>query len=360
MILAHTFRPTIIWRALLDKLAEAQWTLLSEYGIIDLLDEVLGVSDTTEPNPSDNLPYDADPETSIVSDAPVPHSGNLGLEQPVKDFDNTSLEEALSQGLVETPDDPSPIEESEPVSNIAGQSYESNPRGRRWLVPVIGAGLAAAAFLGFKAGEDSGSPQSKVPTATAPGETPKTSTPEISASAVGNIDILHLKDGEDYISVTRETGEIIKVPYLRASDTPTELAESAFALISCYLSTGNQECLDALSPHSVIQDYMRQWRNSDFVRSEETVQAVFYDERNFPVEFEYGADEDGNKTIHMKPGGELIYGVHGGELGKSKWQSSEVRDPDNALQYLVKNFDMKFRLVGDRGIQLVALDWELY
>lgn len=67
----------------------------------------------------------------------IPHSGVGGYEQPVNDFDNTSLQDAVDQGLLETPESPAPL--------VAPQTTETKPSRRRLSVKEK-AGLALAAL----------------------------------------------------------------------------------------------------------------------------------------------------------------------------------------------------------------------
>lgn len=104
----------------------------------------------------------------------IPHSGVGGYEQPVNDFDNTSLQDAVDQGLLETPESPAPL---------VSPSAETKPSRRRLTVKEkLGLGLAGlglvggGAYLATHGGDsDERSPERPVATATGnPGETPTT------------------------------------------------------------------------------------------------------------------------------------------------------------------------------------------
>lgn len=71
----------------------------------------------------------------------IPHSGVGGYEQPVNDFDKTSLQDAVDQGLLTTPESPAPL--------VRTQSPEAKPSRRRLTAKErIGLGLAAFGLVG--------------------------------------------------------------------------------------------------------------------------------------------------------------------------------------------------------------------
>lgn len=93
------------------------------------------MSDITEPT---------NPETDqrLDPNAPVPHSGILGLEQPVDEFDNTTLQKAHESGLI------SPVPDAVPEhlvtdSNRASAASDSKKKGGLYL--AVGGTIAALA-----------------------------------------------------------------------------------------------------------------------------------------------------------------------------------------------------------------------
>lgn len=103
----------------------------------------------------------------------VPHSGNLPedlREQPVNNFDNTTLSEAHEQGHIITPDSPAPLVDRQEVKKKSG---------RRGLMIGLGAGaagiaIAAGAIFGVNALNQG--PRND-PIATAPADPTETSAP---------------------------------------------------------------------------------------------------------------------------------------------------------------------------------------
>lgn len=100
-----------------------------------------------------------DSDKDGTTKAQIPHSGVRGYEQPpTRQFDNTSLSEAVQQGLIETPTSPAPL--MPPV--------EVEKTQRSWKKPAaVGAlvlATAAGAFgIGKSSGNDSGN-ESRVET----------------------------------------------------------------------------------------------------------------------------------------------------------------------------------------------------
>lgn len=129
-------------------------------------------------------------EDSTVEHAAVPHSGDAGIEFPVKDFDKTTLQQAVSEGLITTPDDPSSIT-SHAVPDA--EAFGTEPKkGRGKLIAgvstVLAAGLGIGAFtmFGSKEAGDS-SPEVTAPTATTPAIIEKSLTQEELAAKYPNL-----------------------------------------------------------------------------------------------------------------------------------------------------------------------------
>lgn len=77
----------------------------------------------------------------------VPHSGVMGYEQPpARQFDNTTLSEAVAQGLIETPTSPEPLmSPTEAPAELESPKRSWNQQ-RMIAAGALGLTLAAAAF----------------------------------------------------------------------------------------------------------------------------------------------------------------------------------------------------------------------
>lgn len=113
---------------------------------------------------------------NISTDERFPHSGKHGFEKPVREFDKTSLEQAVDVGLINpTPESPAALPKE---------------KGKRPLI-IGGSALAAAliaggAWLGLSGGDKADEPKAE-PTASAPaspGETPATAETPLSTGPV--------------------------------------------------------------------------------------------------------------------------------------------------------------------------------
>jgi len=88
-------------------------------------------------------------QTPPQTDTPlngVPHSGELGYELPVHDFDNTTLQEAVDKELIAVPEDVTALTDAAPATQPLPEAYtytDSPRRSRRLL--MIGGGVAAIA-----------------------------------------------------------------------------------------------------------------------------------------------------------------------------------------------------------------------
>lgn len=107
-------------------------------------------------NPEFNNPKKLSTDSS-VDHAPLPHSGDAGIEFPVNEFDKTPLHQAVSEGLITTPDDP---------SSIAGNNIPANEQigveaKKRHGKLFIGASTLLAAGLGFAGLSMTGNNKSK-------------------------------------------------------------------------------------------------------------------------------------------------------------------------------------------------------
>ncbi|UTX51363.1 hypothetical protein KI440_00120 [Candidatus Saccharibacteria bacterium TM7i] len=92
---------------------------------------------------------------SSVTEQTMPHSGGRNVpeqlrEQPVREFDNTSLGEALDQGYLEVPTSPSPIPEAQP----AVTAPEKKKRNKLLIgasAGLAGVAIVAASVIGINA-----------------------------------------------------------------------------------------------------------------------------------------------------------------------------------------------------------------
>lgn len=107
------------------------------------------MSEFREPSFPTNQPTDH--SGNNVAEQLVPHSGNLPgslREQPVNDYDNTSLPQAYERNLLEVPTSPATIPEAQPAQE------KKNP-GKGLVIGltagVATAAIAAASFMGIKA-----------------------------------------------------------------------------------------------------------------------------------------------------------------------------------------------------------------
>ena len=116
-----------------------------------------------------------------MTEQQIPHSGNLPeqlREQPVQDFDNTSLPEAVERELLQTPTSPASLPEAQPAP-------EQTKKGKKGLVigvsaSLAGAALVAGSIIGLNAAAG-GAEEPEAPVADPKGTTEV--TPEPTASA---------------------------------------------------------------------------------------------------------------------------------------------------------------------------------
>lgn len=181
------------------------------------------MSDIKEPNlgshtqqsPAQDQPAQS-PET-----AKIPHSGKLGIELPVQEFDKTSLKEAFEQGLTDVPVSPGQLHKDDADPNLETDTPLANTADRPWYkntaAKVAGGILAATTLLGIgaKMGQEE-EPKSTVPPVTTTETTPTTDAPEVEATTSTTL------DGRDSRSVVIERGEGTpeNIPvYLTSTDT---------------------------------------------------------------------------------------------------------------------------------------------
>lgn len=205
---------------------------------------------------SERQPHDPEaspvstPETPPVSTSvQIPHSGVRRFELPVRNFDNTPLNEAVERGLVRIPDSPAPL----------GDHTESTPRRRpkRWQVISVISATAAALAAGFAvANNDRGDhPITTIvevdtePTVTQP--TPDnspadTSTPEAQPTQDNRL------SPETLAELSRE--EMVATGKITVADAPT--ADRLPYVISAHLSaisSAGTNTDPAFISHQVVQ-----------------------------------------------------------------------------------------------------------
>lgn len=129
---------------------------------------------------------------SSVTEQTMPHSGGKNVpeelrEQPVREFPNTSLEEAVSQGYLEVPTSPSIIPEAQPAPEKEGRSLKTKLIAIGAAVLATAGAVTAAMGIGNAANNGTTAPETPVgPTPTEIGGTPTaeqpTKTPEFKTS----------------------------------------------------------------------------------------------------------------------------------------------------------------------------------
>ena len=258
----------------------------------------------------------------------------------------------------------SPLE-SDPSSQASFDSGDRVPqpshRRRRLvagIVGVVGLAVGGGVFAMTQSGDNKSTP---TPVEASGDEKPRT-TPTTEAATTtlaiaeqpahrlktGNIYLAHLLPGEPFITATTSRGEVIKVPQLRVKGTPSQLAESALSLMSCYLSTGEQACLDKLTQNQNIQNGLKEWRQREFVKENTFTQAVFYDKEAFPTEFT--RTTEGSLSVVKLSGGDLLYEAHQGDLD---WQSDAALESNTSIQWLVSDLELAFEPTFNDGLELV-------
>lgn len=261
----------------------------------------------------------------LTAEEKIYHSGKLSdemIERPVNEFDKTSLSQAHERELITPlPEHPGELNESE-------QKQAGDESSRNKLALFIGGGLfaLAAAGIGYNMGQDKD--EVAIPSTTTsemfneevelvPMESTTTELEieePISGVSYGNINLSEVyQSGEPSITATRPNGETIRVPKLRSPQDPQAFAESALALIGCYLNTGDEVCLDALTSSQTVKTYWTNFRNTELLNVIEPLndyhgyddfQLVIYDESSDPVRFSYNKMDSrvllNNGTLRMQ------------------------------------------------------------
>ena len=300
-------------------------------------------------------------------DYTVGHSGNLGLEFPVNHL-NTPLENAPVHPVPDTIDE--------------FNALEPTPKPRKWLKPVAAA-VAAAAIGGgaYLAGSSSGEGRANqaistdepaeeatekssavTPSNDSSSETPAES-PEPTAS--GSLDITRILEGEETISM-EWNGQIIEIPRLRDTDDTKLFLESFFALESCYISTGNEVCLNELSDSNAFHEDLITIRNHHLGRSSnvhlenngapDSWQIAIYDNPEDPAIFTDTTDELGMRHIELVSG--TLYQNY---WHSPEWQGEDTKQFIDAMTYNFVTTDFRITVKKDSAtndIKITSIYWE--
>jgi hypothetical protein len=244
------------------------------------------------------------------------------------------LQEADDRELLSIPEDVTGLLEEQPVAEPLPEpdSYASDKKSRRGL--LIGGGIAAVAgtiglVLGLAGGDDKPARDSSAveasgdtttestlatpTTLTPPETTPSTvdiaTNPETMGN-LGNLNLLRLLPGEEYVTLHRNDKDF-RIPKLRSPETDANLfAESALNLMACYLTSGNEDCLGALTQNEDFKASLLEIRQKDILPyqsdpNKAMAQVAFADRKSDPVTFKLSPD----KTSVILEGGRLEFGL---------------------------------------------------
>lgn len=263
------------------------------------------------------------PETHETFGTGVPHSGDLGLEAPVTEFDKTSLQEAHDGGALTAPDSPATLLEHMPPLT------HEKPSHKKALFAFGAAAVAAVGgllFLGNNdqetkrnpsvttaAATDNSTPSTSTETTSTQGSS-QTTAPETSNEQFsdGVFNVMKMVPGDNTVTATRLNGDIITIPTLRDNpeENPNGYAASALALISCYLSTADENCLDEISPSQEVRDVVEGFR-IDVASPLFTIpenrdgQEIIRGNEETPAQFTYHYDDDLGLGVVELTGGRL-------------------------------------------------------
>lgn len=164
----------------------------------------------------------------------VPHSGHLGFEQPVQEFDNTTLYQAHEQGLITIPENPSALVEA------------PKPKGRvlAFVGGLAAAGAGAVAFLTMSSGGETAT----VPTA--PTEQEPVNTPEATPQTVET----PVPTTVDIVIPELEQAPQAE-PVLMTATTPEGLLEQFVHNYNCMLKDNPPETQNACLEHLIGQEF---------------------------------------------------------------------------------------------------------
>lgn len=340
---------------------------------------------------------DKQPEQSessnLTAENSVFHSGKLPeemAERPVMEFDNTPLEQAHERNLISPlPEHPGELlghtndSLQSPSTQDAAETEDlvTNKSTRNKLAVLIGGGAftLAAIGIGYSFGKDSpeDTPTERVIVSDETAEDQPTSTtfesndadpsntvPEFDSSIEGSIDISRVIDGDETIKM-EWNNQTIEIPRLRDTDDTKLFLESFFALEACFISTGNEECLNELSTDKAFHEDLIAIRNVHLGKSSnahlddngapDSWQIAIYDNPENPAVFSDSTDEFGNRQITLTSG--TLYQNY---WHSPEWQGEDTKQMVDALSYnFVTN---EFRITVSKNpdtndIKIIGINW---
>lgn len=351
----------------------------------------------TNRNPEEN--------TNIQAYDQIPHSGSNHLPESIRDqhptgeYDSTSMQDVAAsttaggEQYLSVPDSPATMPDtlqeqwSIPAVIPPKEHRDNKLEKRNWKIKAGSTAVAALALVGaYGLGKNSDTNDTNTmpttnPTLESSGETNDSlselakplveqkdnksveatsnepSSEQIDSEAFG---IYGLDLGLNYITAIRPNGEEIKIPRLR-DGSPNEQASIALNLMACYLTTGNQECLDEFSQVPDIRQHLIDWRERDvipmFAASPGNIdaQVAIVDSPEDPVNFISYTNETGHHVVEMESG-TLFLGraVHGFEGDSNEWQHTDFRTKWG-LEETITEMKFVFTPTNSGGLTVVGM-----
>jgi len=267
-------------------------------------------------------------------------------------------------------------------------SGDQDPSGHNRFLPriaalalagLVGGGVVAGADRILNRGEDrapavaANQPNTQpTPNTPQPIDITPTSTPLPSAEVtkspeksphVGNIDIKRIYPGEEVITHTLPNGKVIKVPAQARTGSDNERAEVLIAQVTAYLTTGEEEFLNALTKYVPLKDGLRKQRQ-EWVKPVQAAgastgsinpldtQVMAFDPPSDPAEFTHHTDEFNREVLELSEG-TLYFDLAVDPFDTNEWQPESVRSI-GALASTTKTIRFFFGPSGD----LVRFEWE--
>jgi len=188
-----------------------------------------------------------------------------------------------------------------------------------------------------------------------------TKSPEKSPH-VGNIDIKRIYPGEEVITDELPNGKVITVPAKARKGSDNERAEALLAQVTAYLTTGEEEFLNALTKYVPLKDGLRKQRQEWVEPVQEgpptgsinprDAQVMTFDDPSDPAKFTHHTDEFNREVLELSEG-TLYFDLAVDRFGTGEWQSESVRSI-GALASTTKTIRFFFGPSGD----LVRFEWE--
>lgn len=282
-------------------------------------------------------------------------------KQPIKnvpdsvtyeDHSNGSFVDTLAQGSTEDVvssylSDPEAEQLDNPdTTQLTQETFAHRKKIYKWMGAGAFAGLlvAGGAFL-LKPGDDEGAMRESNPTdVSTTFASPNASSiiePEVKHQEEFTFNSARILPGEQTISATRPNGEVINVPTLRETDDPSLLFESITGLMACYLTTGNQQCLDELTTIPGIRSDMEEQRQHL------TKEYLGHGIKDLQVAFH--TDKQPDKPLVSKNPITNVYqfepqagsAVYVDLTSDEIWQGSDKRDFPNLPKYELKQFNFE-------------------